>query len=351
MNNSKLKLQKGFTGLANIGNTCFLNSIIQVLAHTPEIIQILDTVPVIHPSSSANINHLLAYECKQLIRMMWDRNQIIAPNRFLQAVQIVSNKKGNDIFSGYSQNDVSEFLLFIFDCIHTTLSKPAQVKINGKIVNTLDELAVKCYEALRDTYVKGYSPIYANFYGMGFTEIISKDDPTLVFSRKFEHYFLIDLPLPPQELKEPTIYDCFDCYVTPELLEGDNAWYNESAKEKQDVYKKTSFWSFPPVLVINLKRYKDNGHKDQRPVLCPVETELVLSKYTTSYGSNNYRYRLYACCNHSGGSILGGHYTSCISPYDIPGNWFHFNDTEITPIETSSVVSTKTSCLFYRRCN
>jgi ubiquitin carboxyl-terminal hydrolase 8 len=346
-----LKNRKGFTGLANVGNTCFLNSIIQVLAHTPEIINILEKVPSISMTTSANINHLLAHECKQLIRLMWDRNQIIAPNRFVQVIQIVSRKKGNDIFSGYSQNDVSEFLLFIFECIHTTLSKPANVIISGKIENKLDEIATKCYEAVRDTYAKGYSQIYSKFYAMSFTELISKDEPAVVLSRKFEHYFLIDLPLPPPEIKTPTIYDCFDCYVKPEILEGENAWYNETTKEKQAVRKKTSFWSFPPVLVINLKRYKDTIHKDHRFVECPVDGELVLSQYSMSYGSINYRYKLYAVCNHSGGSLLGGHYTACVSPFDSPGEWFQFNDTIVSPVETRSVVTTQTSCLFYRKCS
>jgi ubiquitin carboxyl-terminal hydrolase 8 len=351
MNGPIFKNRKGFTGLANLGNTCFLNSIIQVLVHTPEIINILETIQSISPSSSANINHLLAYECKQLIKMMWERNQIIAPNRFVQVLQIVSAKKGNEIFSGYSQNDVSEFILFIFECIHMAISKPAEVKIKGNVVNQLDEIATKCYEALRDIYAKGYSQIYAHFYGMSYIEILSKEDPNVVLSRKFEQYFLIDLPLPPPEIKTPTIYDCFDCYVAPELLEGDNAWYNEITKEKQDVYKKTSFWSFPPVLVINLKRYKDAVHKDQRQVLCPVDVELVLSKYSISYGSSTYRYKLYAVCNHSGGSILGGHYTSCVNPSDSPGEWFQFNDTLVTPVEVRTVISPQTSCLFYRRCS
>jgi ubiquitin carboxyl-terminal hydrolase 8 len=351
MNGPIFKNKKGFTGLANIDNTCFLNSIIQVLAHTPEITSILETVPSISSAISANINHLLTYECKQLIRLMWEKNQIIAPNRFVQVLQIVSRKKGNEIFSEYSQNDVSEFLLFLFDCIHTAISKPAEVKIKGTAVNQLDNIAVKCYEYIRDIYAKGYSHIYSKFYGISFSEIISKEDPNLVLSRKFEHYFLIDLPLPPPEIKTPTIYDCFDCYVKPELLEGDNAWYNETTGEKQDVYKKISFWSFPPVLIINLKRYKDAIHKDQRPVLCPIDVELVLSKYSISYGSSTYRYRLYAVCNHSGGSILGGHYTACVNPFDSPGEWFHFNDTIIMPVENRSVVSTQTSCLFYRRCS
>jgi ubiquitin carboxyl-terminal hydrolase 8 len=338
------------TGLANLGNTCFLNSVIQALLQTSELHQVIESIPSVPNPRSANVNHLLTYECKALLKMMAEKNQIIAPKRFVQVVQLVSTIKGNPVFSDYAQNDVSEFLVFLFDCIHSALAKPAQVIIRGNVKSQIDEIATKCYETVRDTYAQGYSQIYSKFYGMSFIEIVAKDDVTRVLSRKFEHYFLLDLSLPPAEVKSPSLYDCLDQFTSPELLEGENAWYNEKTKTKQSVYKKTSFWNFPEVLIINLKRYKDIVRKDQRLVECPVTTELNLSKYSVCYKSPNYRYKLYAVCNHSGASILGGHYTACVNPAEHPGQWFHCNDTMVTPLRIHQVVTNQTSCLFYRRC-
>jgi ubiquitin carboxyl-terminal hydrolase 8 len=338
------------TGLANLGNTCFLNSVIQVLAQTSELHQTIHVISDITNPRMVNVNHLLTCECKGLLQMMSEHHSIIAPNRFVQVVQLVSKAKGYSVFADYAQNDVSEFLVFLFDCIHTALAKPVQVRINGKVENQKDEIAIKCYEAVRDTYAKGYSQIYAKFYGMSFIEIVSKEEPSIVLSRKFEHYFLLDLPMPSPEVKTPTLYDCFDQFVFPELLDGDNAWYNDKTKTKQAVYKKTFFWNFPEILIINLKRYKDIVRKDQRLVECPITTDLSLSKYSVSYNSPNYRYKLYAVCNHSGSSILGGHYTACVSPKEFPGQWFQCNDTLVTPIRVHQVVTHQTSCLFYRRC-
>jgi ubiquitin carboxyl-terminal hydrolase 8 len=338
------------TGLANLGNTCFLNAVIQVLAQTSELHQVIEPIPLITNPRIANVNHLLTYECKELLKMMNGDNSAVAPNRFFQVVQLVSKVKGYSEFSDFAQNDVSEFLVFLFDCIHIALAKPAQVRINGKIQNNVDEIASQCYESVRDTYAKGYSQIYSKFYGMSFSEILSKEDPSIVLSRKFEHYFILDLPMPPPEMKSPTLYDCLDQFVSPELLQGDNAWYNEKTKSKQAVSKKTSFWNFPEVLIINLKRYKDTVRKDQRLVECPVTTDLCLSKYSMSYNSSNYRYKLYAVCNHSGGSIMGGHYTACVRPAKYPEQWFQCNDKMVTPIRVHQVVTNQTSCLFYRRC-
>jgi ubiquitin C-terminal hydrolase len=350
MNNKLQETQKGLSGLANLGNTCFLNSIMQIIAHTPELVKILYSLPEIRPDENTEINVFLTNECKGLIQLMWKQNAIISPNRFVQSVQIVSRKKDNSIFSGYSQNDVSEFIIFLLECIHLSLSKPAKVTIQGEIKNNNDKLAMDCYNELMSTYSKSYSLIYDFFYGMSVTELVSKENTSNVLSRKFEHYFLIDLPLPPAENKNPNIYDCFDNFVEPELLHGENAWYNEKTKRKEEVYKKTFFWNFPQVLIINLKRYKDPIHKDQRLVDFPVDAILDLSKYCFSYGNIQSKYKLYGVCNHSGGTIMGGHYTSSILPFE-SNNWFHFNDTEVTNIEQHRVISSKASCLFYRRCN
>ena len=348
--NTPRPTQKGLSGLENLGNTCFLNSIIQVMVHTPELIEILESLPTIVPNETTDINIFLANECKSLLNLMRQQNSVISPNRFVQSVQIVSRKKDNSIFMGYSQNDVSEFVVFLLECIHLSLSRPAKVTIKGEIKNKIDKLATECYKEIKATYSKSYSPIYEKFYGMSITELISKENPGVVRSRKFEHYFLIDLPLPSAENKSPTIYDCFDYYVEPELLEGENSWRNEKTNKKEAVYRKTTFWNFPPVLIINLKRYKDPDHKDQRLVSFPVDHTLNLSKYSVSYSSHQYQYKLYAVCNHKGGSILGGHYTSHVLPVDSPNVWFHFNDKTVSPIEMNKVVSTQASCLFYRRC-
>ena len=44
-------------GLSNLGNTCFLNTTLQCLAHTPPFEQFLQTIPANHTSHGTNDGH------------------------------------------------------------------------------------------------------------------------------------------------------------------------------------------------------------------------------------------------------------------------------------------------------
>ena len=106
------------------------------------------------------------------------------------------------------------------------------------------------------------------------------------------------------------------------------------------------FWSFPSILVFDLKRYNYQNKKNQSLVTFPLEN-LDLSKYIIGYNNQKFKYDLYGICNHSG-NVLGGHYTSFIKTAN--GKWYHFNDTNVTPIEDlSKLISPKAYCLFYKK--
>ena len=80
-----------------------------------------------------------------------------------------------------------------------------------------------------------------------------------------EPYFMLDLPIPSNN-KAPSLIDCFNLYVEGEILEGENGWYNEETKTKENIRKKISFWSFPTVLVIDFKRFNYRNQKNQIPI-------------------------------------------------------------------------------------
>ena len=101
----------GRTGLANCGNTCYINSCIQCLSHTFELNDFLK-----EKSYEGKLNKvpdsLLLVEWDNLRELMWSQNCQIAPWGFVKAIQKVSNLKSNQFFQDYNQNDVQEFLLF-----------------------------------------------------------------------------------------------------------------------------------------------------------------------------------------------------------------------------------------------
>jgi ubiquitin carboxyl-terminal hydrolase 8 len=342
MNNQKYN-GNGLSGLANLGNTCFINSCMQVLSHTYELNNFLEDEKY-KKKLQNKCDSALLLEWDNLRKIMWNSNCIISPGKYIKTIQKVAKIKGLDMFTGYSQNDLPEFLLFIIDCFHTSLSREIKMTISGKTQNETDKIAVKCFEMIKNMYSKEYSEIWNLFYAVHVSEIndLSSGKQLQVTP---EPYFMIDLPIPTAN-KSPSLIDCFNHYVEGEVLEGENAWYNEKTQKKVDIRKKIQFWSFPNILVIDFKRFNNRFQKNQVLITFPIEN-LDLSEYVIGYKSESYTYDLYGVCNHSGG-VMGGHYTAYVK--NANGKWYHFNDTSVSEVGIpETIISPKAYVLFYRK--
>ena len=331
----------GLTGLANCGNTCFLNSTMQVLSHTYELIDLLNS-----KKYKQHLNRcpqsILLLEWDKLRQMMWSENCTIAPNGFIQAVQKVAGHCNRDLFTGFAQNDLPEFLTFISESFHRALYREVNMNIKGTAQNDQDKIAMKCFEMVKTMYRKEYSELIKLFYGISVSEIQSKDGES--YSINPEPFNLLNLPLPNK--RNATLYDCFDLYTKTECMEGDNAWYNEKTKQKESVNMSIKFWMLPEILVLDLKRFNNMSKKNNQLIDLPLD-DLDLSKYICGYNKESYIYDLYGVCNHTGG-MMGGHYTANVKTID--GEWYHFNDTNVTLInDLKKIVSPQAYCFFYRK--
>ena len=236
---------KGLTGLVNLGNTCFLNSAIQAISHTYELSELLDNSKILEYLND-NSSSVLFKEWNELRKLMWSQNCTIAPKGFLSSVQSVAEKKNQDLFTGYEQNDLSEFLIFLLGCFHDSLKREVDIIVKGEIRNFKDKIALKCLDSYKRLQEKEYREIIDLFYGIQAT-LIYKDnvsdeniDENSILSVASESFFIINLPIPKK--KSISIYDCFDSFTEVEKLDGDNKWYNEKTKKKETVNKKCCFW-------------------------------------------------------------------------------------------------------------
>lgn len=326
---------KGETGLSNIGNTCYVNSCIQCLSHTYELNELLDDDTVL--SQVKDIPEtILLLEWNKLRRLMWSQNCNIAPFGFVHAVQHVASIKKQQMFSGYQQNDLQEFLLFLTDCFHMSISREVVVKLAA---NHKDVISKECYKMIERTYSKDYSEIVQLFYGI-YVSKISSTDTNEQLSIHPEPFFILSLNIP-NATNVITLYDCISTFCRYETISGENAWYNERLNIKQNVNKEIIFWSFPTILIVHLKRWDYRGCKDNTFVDVPLTLDL------TRYAENSsYIYDLYGVCDHHG-NVCGGHYTATVCLAN--GSWYKFNDDSVTKMEEKNVISSKAYCLFFRK--
>ncbi|XP_031429222.1 ubiquitin carboxyl-terminal hydrolase 31 isoform X2 [Clupea harengus] len=166
-----------------------------------------------------------------------------------------------------------------------------------------------------------------------------------------------------------TLAQCLQLYTREEELAPDDAWRCPHCKQLQQGRIKLSLWTLPDVLILHLKRFRqeaDRRVKMQNMVRFPLlgmdmaphmvkrsQSSWSLpshwSPWRRPYGHNpnDYLYDLYAVCNHHG-NMHGGHYTAyCKNSID--GQWYCFDDTEVQPIPDEDVCQQTAYILFYQR--
>lgn len=335
-------------GLANLGNTCFLNSCIQLLNYTHEIFESMKTK--VSTAECYLDDQFVFNEWIELRNIMFDvrgrvQNPVVQPGKFVHTIHRIAVKKGRELFTGWAQNDLTEFLLFMIDCIHNTRRRSINVDICGIRETPTDDLALQCYSMSKDMYERenDYSEVSEVFYGVYVSRLFTPDG-SILHSNKPESYCILDLPIPPLHTnnKQISLLSCFDTFVADELLLD---WFNEKTNTREPVRKNIVFWNFPKVLMITLKRfYPDGQRKNNVLVDFPLDS-LDLSKYVVGYNANTYKYKLFGVANHMGG-ISGGHYTAFVLNGD---DWYCFNDASVCKINPGEVISSSAYCLFYRK--
>jgi len=339
----------------NMGNTCYLNSCLQILFAIPEIHTIMNlpvTQQLLNKIPQQNTDDILMVKewcnmCRD-ISTSQDSKHPIAPYVFLKSIFNLAQTKHMDSFVYGAQNDSSEFLLLFINSLHDALKRPVQMNIRGQSKSSKDSIAVQCYSFLKTIYEKEYSEIYETFYGLQYTEIIDPESKQCLQIRP-EHYFSVDIEIPKNTGQKITLKECIEQNTSDEILDNENAWYNENTKQKQSVIKRIRYWNYPKILVICLKRFSYlNGYPEKinTHIDFPLLEYLDMGPYLSGYSSFHANYKLFGICNHIG-VANGGHYNSFVYTGE---QWFFCDDTiiQIVPTEQyQKMVTEHAYILFY----
>jgi len=304
-------------GLANLGNTCFLNATIQALFHTNKLKKYLVNYP--YPEKCSR-ELIFAKVLSGLMKEM-EGSSFVVPMEFRKVFSIYFA-----FFRGNGQHDAHESLMFILEMLHQGFCESVEMKITGDPSDPIKKKIHASMITFQRYFSKEYSMIISFFYGQLHSEIKCLECNRV--SDSYDPFHCLSLPIPEQG---GTLYDCIDLYQQSELLSLGNEYSCEHCKKKVQSHKRITVWNAPKILIVQLIRFKGTS-KNDTPIKVPLNLDLTkyINPLYTVNGVANKRYSLYSVIVHSG-TPSGGHYYNYSKT---PEGWFCFDDTNVSPVVT-----------------
>ncbi|NWI65067.1 UBP2 hydrolase, partial [Todus mexicanus] len=336
------KAVQGLTGLRNLGNTCFMNSILQCLSNTKELRDYcLQNQYLRDLNNNSRMRTALMSEFAKLIQLLWTSspNDSVSPSEFKTQIQRYAPR-----FVGYNQQDAQEFLRFLLDGLHSEVNR---VLVRPRAsTDSLDHLPddEKSRQMWRRYQEREDSRISDLFVGQLKSSLTCSECGYC--STAFDPFWDLSLPIPKKGYGEVTLMDCLRLFTKEDVLDGDEKPTCCRCKARTRCTKKFSIQKFPKILVLHLKRFSEARIRTSKlTTFVNFQLKDLDLREFASQSCNHAVYNLYAVSNHSG-TTMGGHYTAyCKSP--VSGEWHSFNDSRVTPMSSSHVRSSDAYLLFY----
>ncbi|OHT14470.1 hypothetical protein TRFO_15121 [Tritrichomonas foetus] len=282
-----------YTGLKNLGATCYMNSVLQQFYHIPLFRHILlehSNIKLNNTTSSYNESFFqmqLLFARLKLSKKPW-----CDPKQFFDKWT-----QSHTHYLPIEQQDAHEFMQFLVDDLPESL----KMLYTGTLTNFIE--------------------------GIGeFNSIKSQIDESF-----------ISLPILIE--KYSTIEESLKSIIKPQKLFGNNKYTTEDGT-KINAESHQKLRSVPPILILQLTRFKYNQNTQSREKIntrFEISNEIDISDIVYTHKGNQdevkkqYQYKLHGAVIHKGDGNFG-HYISYIR---LQEKWFKFNDMEISEASQS----------------
>ncbi|QHO28882.1 Ubiquitin carboxyl-terminal hydrolase [Arachis hypogaea] len=319
-------------GLRNLGNSCYLNSVLQCLTYTPPLANFClrfqhSSLCDSSSSSSSNSNSSNCPFCileKQIAKSLRVDLTHDAPLKIQSCLRIFAEH-----FRCGRQEDAHEFLRYVIDACHNTCLRLKKLRRGGD-------------GGAENGAGGGSSTVVKEIFG-GALQSQVKCLCCGYESNKVDEIMDISLDV----FHSNSLRDSMQKFFRPEVLDGNNKYKCDSCKKLVPAKKQMSILQAPNILVIQLKRFEGIlGGKIDKAVA--FEEVLLLSSFMCKASQDPLpEYKLFGTIVHSGYSPESGHYYAYIK--DAMGRWYCCDDSCVTVASLQEVLSEKVYILFFSR--
>lgn len=319
----------GLRGLINLGNTCFMSCIVQVLIHTPLLRDYF--LSDRHICMASAENQCIVCQFSQLFQEFFSGLRIpFSPHKLLYMIWTHAHH-----LAGYEQQDAHEFFIATLDLLHRHLIFKTNIQPSSCscIVDTI--FTGKLRSDVVCQVCQGVSTTIDPFWD------ISLDLPTLAESAPI------------------SLNDCLTRFTRPEHLGSMSKIRCSRCNSHQESTKQLTMQKLPVVASFHLKRFEHSSRLHKKINTRVNFPEIIdMSPFTSRNTDNSSssgpvsvtkpdnKFVLFAVINHIG-TLDAGHYTSFVRQHrDL---WFHCNDHQILPASIQQVLDSEGYLLFYHK--
>ena len=326
-------------GLINLGNTCYMNSVLQSLFAC---IEFNDTL-----FNKKLKQKTLTNGYKTIIRIMVQRRQEKSIKQKLKLTNFITTFRNEFRHVSFHQQDAHEAMGYLLSKFHTCLQEEFTTKAFKTVMEGMrynKKIKNECAREVLTMYKNDYSMINEYFYGQMCNTVKCSNCNHEV--NRVEVFKGFELSIKNTDKLQEALKE----HMTPEHLEG---YKCDKCEERDHCNKQMVLLNTPHYVVVTLKRFEYNYQhekfvKDNKHIDFPIYLhfkEYLLQDNENKKAEGVSLYKLNSIINHSGGSN-GGHYYSI---NNLNNKWFICDDDKVKPISDDDIFSQEAYVLLYEK--